>query len=159
VAAWELAKMSREKVKEHVALGGLDLDLVRINDHQDIFHFVFDLDIPGFQPRQFVSMIVWKWGADKKELTVVYDDVKHADFSVCKEYLRASVTAMFKFKQEAEVGEIPQTKVTYTVQVDLGGVIPKWVVNLQGVDELMYATSMPPTSPTPPTNPPLASGA
>jgi hypothetical protein len=67
--------------------------------------------------------------------------------------------AMCTYKQEAEVGEIPQTKVTYTVQVDLGGVIPKWVQNRQGVGQLMYVIEIPPpTSPPPPTNPPLAIG-
>ena len=45
---------------------------------------------------------------------------------------------MVKYKQEAEVGKIPQTKVTYTQQVDLGGRIPKWAQNRQGVSTLMY---------------------
>ena len=31
-----------------------------------------------------------------------------------------------------------QTKVTWTQQVDLGGAIPKWVQNRQGVGQLMY---------------------
>jgi hypothetical protein len=140
VAAWEMAKMSRENMKGHVEFGGLDRDLVKINDHQDIYHGVFDLSIPGFLPRQFVSRIVWKWAGDKKELTVVADSVKHTEFPVRKEYLRASSTVLCKYKQEADVGEIPQTKVTWTQQVDLGGVIPKWVVNRQGVSNLMYVT-------------------
>ncbi|GMI40481.1 hypothetical protein TeGR_g7371, partial [Tetraparma gracilis] len=110
VAAWELAKMSRENMKEHVAFGGLDRDLVRINDHQDIYHVVYDLSIPTFLPRRFVSRVVWKWEEDKKELTVVYDDVKHTAFPECKEYLRASATGMSQYKQEADVGKIPQTK-------------------------------------------------
>ncbi|GMI23740.1 hypothetical protein TeGR_g15203 [Tetraparma gracilis] len=142
VAAWELAKMSRESMKGHVAFGGLDRNLKKINDHQDIFHVVYNLSIPTFLPRQFVSRIVWKWAADKKELTVVYDDVKHTEFPARKEYLRASVTSTCKYKQEADVGGIPQTKVTYTVQVDLGGAIPKWVQNQQGVGSLMYLSAM-----------------
>ncbi|GMI27707.1 hypothetical protein TeGR_g14394, partial [Tetraparma gracilis] len=142
VAAWELANMSRESQKEHVEFGGLDRNLKKINDHQDIFHVVYDLSIPKFLPRQFVSMVVWKWDDDKQELTVVYDDVKHTKFPECKEYLRASVTSTCKYKQEADVGGIPQTKVTYTVQVDLGGRIPKWVQNRQGVGTLMYLSKM-----------------
>jgi hypothetical protein len=96
-------------------------------------------------------MIVWKWTADKKELTVVYDDIKHTNFPECKEYLRASATAIFKYKQEADVGELPQTKVTYIQQVDAGGAIPKWAQNRQGVGQLMYVIER--TSPTPTTPP------
>jgi hypothetical protein len=138
VAAWELAKMSRENMKEHVAFGGLDRDLVKINDHQNIYHVVYDVSIPRFLPRQWVSKVIWKWAADKKELTVAYDDIKHDAFAERKEYLRSSSTVLCKYKQEAAVGGIPQTKVTYTVQVDLGGAIPKRVLNRQGVGQLMY---------------------
>jgi hypothetical protein len=138
VAAWEMAKMSRENVKVHVAFGGLDRDAVKINDHQNILHTVIDLSIPGFLPRQFVSKVVWKWAADKKELTVVADDVVYDAFPEREEYLRASSTAIMTFKQEAEVEEIPQTKVTYTHKVDLGGVIPKWVQNGKTVETLVY---------------------
>ena len=142
VAAWEMAKMSRENQKEHVAFGSLDRDLVRINDHQNIYHVVNDLSIPKFLPRQFVSMVVWKWDEDKQELTVVADSVEHTDFPERKEYLRASSTSICTYKQEADVGEIPQTKVTWTQQMDLGGAIPKWVQNRQGVGQLMYVRAL-----------------
>jgi hypothetical protein len=128
--------------------------MAKINDHQNIYHFVYDLSIPRFLPRQWVTKIVWKWAADKKELTVVYDDVKHDAFQESEAYQRASATAIYQYKQEVEVGGIPQTKVTYTVQVDLGGAIPKRMQNRQGVGDLMYGASMPPTSPAPPPNPP-----
>jgi hypothetical protein len=119
----------------------LELELKKINNHVDIYHLVIDLSIPGFLPRQFVARIVWKWAADKKELTVVYDDVEHDAFPGRKEYLRASATSMCTYKQEAEVGGIPQTKVTYTQHVDVGGAIPKWVQNRQGVGQLMYVVA------------------
>ncbi|GMI53113.1 hypothetical protein TeGR_g14713 [Tetraparma gracilis] len=80
VAAWELAKMSRENRKEHVTFGGLDRNLKKINDHQNIYHVVYDLSIPTFLPRQFVSRVVWKWDEDKKELKAYYDDVTHEAF-------------------------------------------------------------------------------
>ena len=138
VAAWEMAKMSRENQKARAASGGLESDLVKINEHQNIYHVVYDLSIPTFLPRQFVSMIVWKWDEDKKELTVALDTIEHDAFPKRKEYLRASTTFMANFKQVADVGEIPQTKLTWTQQVDLGGRIPKWAQNRQGVGQLMY---------------------
>ena len=158
VAAWELARKSRESMKGHVVFGGLDRDLVKINDHRDVFHVVYDLSIPTFLPRQFVSRVVWKWAAGKEELTVVADSVEHTEFPERKEYLRASNTVMVKYKQEAFVGGIPQTKVTWTQQVNLGGRIPKWAQNRQGVGALMYVIEHAPTSPAPPTNPPLVPG-
>ncbi|GMI28241.1 hypothetical protein TeGR_g4461, partial [Tetraparma gracilis] len=142
VAAWEMAKMSRENQKEHVAFGGLDRDLVKINDHQNVFHVVFDLSIPRFLPRQWVTKIVWKWAADKKALTVVVDDVKHGEFPERKEYLRAASTHEWTYRQEAKAGELPQTKVTYTVQVDVGGAIPKWAQNRKSISQLMYLSVM-----------------
>jgi hypothetical protein len=142
-------------MKRHVARGGLDREIVRINDHQNILHIVFDLSIPGFLPRQWVMRNVWKWAADKKELMLVSDDAVHNDFQERKEYLRASSTVVVKYKQEAFVGETPQTKVTWTQQVDIGGRIPKWAQNRQGVGQLMYVFEFAPfTSHTPPLTPP-----
>jgi hypothetical protein len=83
-------------------------------------------------------MDIWKWEANRQELTVVADSVDHAAFPVRKEYLRASSTVVAKYKQEASVGGCPQTKVTWTQQLDAGGAIPKWAQNRQGVGQLMY---------------------
>jgi hypothetical protein len=137
VAAWELAKMSRESMKEHVAFGGLDRDLVKINDHLDVYNNVIDLAIPGFLPRQWVTITAWKWSEDRKELTIVDDDTEHDDFPEGNEFERASATTMVKYETAADLGEIPQTRVTYTLQVDLAGRISKWVVNMRGVGFLM----------------------
>jgi hypothetical protein len=142
--------MSRENQKLHVASGGLGRDLLKINNHRDIFHVVTDLAIPGFLPRQWVVNTVWKWAADKKEITVVGDSVEHDEFPERKEYLRATGTSMFKYKQEAGNGEISQTKVTYTQQVDVGGRIPKWAQNRQGVGKLMYVIENVPYTARPP---------
>ena len=138
VAAWEMAKMSRENMQGHVAFGGLDRDLVKNNDHQNIFHAVFDLSIPRFLPRQWVTMTIWKWAEDKQELTVAGEDIEDVRFPERKEYLRASGSALYKYKRMADVEGQEQTKVTWTQQVDLGGAIPKWVQNRQGVGQLMY---------------------
>jgi hypothetical protein len=83
-------------------------------------------------------MIIWKWAADKRELTVVAENVEHATFPERKEYLRASGTVVVKYKQETVVGGCPQTKVTWTQQLDAGGAIPKSAQNRQGVGQLMY---------------------
>jgi hypothetical protein len=134
-----MAKTSRENMKRHIARGGLERDLVEVNDHQHVYHVVVDMSIPGFLPRQFVSRVVWKWGEDKTELKVALDHVHHDGFAERKEYLRACTTTLVKYTQEAKLRGINQTKVTWTQQVDLGGAIPKWVQNRQGVSNFMYA--------------------
>jgi hypothetical protein len=145
-----MAKMSRENMKVHVHDGGLDRDLVKNTDHASIYHVVYDLSIPGFLPRQWVQMIVWQWAADKQELTVVADSVEATAFPERKEYLRASGTVVVKYQQEADVDGCPQTKVTWTQQVDAGGAIPKWAQNRQGVGQLMYVIGHAPyLAPTP----------
>jgi hypothetical protein len=134
-----MAKMSRENMKEHVAFGGLDRDLLKVTDHENIYHVVYDLSIRGFLPRQWVSRIVWKWAAGgKQELTLVLDDVKHVAVPEREDYVRATGFSMIKYKQEKTTGEVSQTKVMYTVQLNLGGRIPEWVQNRQGVGTLMY---------------------
>ena len=147
--------MSRESMKGHVAFGGLDRDLVKINDHHDVFHVVYDLSIPGFLPRQFVDTVIWKWSSDKSKLSTVVDDVESVAFSGRKEYLRASNKGFTTYKQGAFAGEIHQTEVTWIVQLELGGAIPKWVQNRQGVSTLKYVRllNLPPHAPS---NPPIA---
>jgi hypothetical protein len=153
VAAWELAKMSRELRKHHAKSGGLEQALLKVNDHQDIYHSVVDLSISGFLPRQFVMEYVWKWGADNQELTVVAESVAHEDFPEDGAYQRVASTIMVKYKQEEEVGGVPQTRVTWTQQLGLGGEISEWVVSQQAVKQLVYVFEhAPPSSPAPPAN-------
>ena len=130
--------MSRENMKVHDQDGGLGRNLLKINNHQKIYHVVYDLSIPRFLPRQWVAMIVWKWEEDKKELTVASDSVEHIRFPERKEYLRASGSALYKYSRMAAAEGTEQTKVTWTQQLDLGGAIPKWLQNRQGVSQLMY---------------------
>ncbi|GMI39207.1 hypothetical protein TeGR_g10090 [Tetraparma gracilis] len=49
------------------------------------------------------------------------------------------------YTKQRSIGEgvlTPQTKVSYTQQVDLGGSVPKWVQNSKAVDTLMYLGGM-----------------
>jgi hypothetical protein len=152
VAAWEMSKMSRANLKVHVKDGGLGRDMKKITVHNNILYNVHDLKIPTFLPRVFVWSGVWKWSDDRKELTVAFDDVEHEDYPEREDYLRVSGRYTMKFKQEAEVGGIPQTKVSYNQFVDLKGAVPPWVQNMQGVEFLMCVPtrrgfSLPPTTP------------
>jgi len=94
-AAWEISKMSRELVK---VVGSLERSLASINDHYGVIRMVYDFGIPGFQPREFLSSLVWRRQGDK--LAVVYDDTEHADFPVSPSLVRGSTTIYYEYVRE-----------------------------------------------------------
>ena len=136
-AAWEVAKMCRETIKE---AGSLERSFTRVNNRYIIFHVVYDLKIPGFRPRDFVSSVVWRQQGDK--LVVVYDDVEHTDFLPNPSFVRATTKVSWAYEKLRPVGGVPQTRVAFTQQISLGGVIPTFVANGQAVNQLMYLSTM-----------------
>lgn len=132
-------------MKNHRDFGGLERALKKINGHHNIYHVVYDLGIPTFKPREFVMSQIWKW-TEEDVLTSVGSDVADPEFPLRSEYLRSSSAVLMTYTKQRSIGEgvlTPQTKVSYTQQVDLGGSVPKWVQNSKAVDTLMYAP--PPT--------------
>jgi len=139
-AAWEMAKMSRENRKQHLAFGGLERCLNPENGHHNVYHMVYDLGIRGFQPREFLLTQIWKLQEDR--LVVGYKSLEHADFPLRPQYVRATSRAMWVYETVQQAGNTPQTRVTYSCQIDLGGVIPKLFVNRGAVSQLAYLSTM-----------------
>jgi len=136
-AAWELAKTSRESLSNSRSLAR---SFAKTNVHHGLFHLVFDLHIPGFLPREFLTEQVWRRQGEK--LAVAYESVEHDDFPLNPSYVRGTSTAYWEYEKLQPVGGLPQTRVTYTPQIDLGGLIPKSVVNSGAVGQLMYLSTM-----------------
>jgi len=136
-AAWDMCQTSRESLRDH---GSLPRSLTKLNDHYGVFHGVYDFNIPGFRPREFLSAQVWRQQGD--ELTVVYDNTHHTDFPLNPSYVRGSSIVHTVYRSLQPVGGLPQTQVTWTQQVNLGGAIPKFVVNGQAAGQLMYLSTM-----------------
>ena len=89
-AAWEWALSTREKSKSYCEGSGLEKNIVKLNDHSQLFHVVYDLGIPGSQPREWLTKIVWK-KQDDGSLVNVFEDVKHDNFpEQSGKYVRAS---------------------------------------------------------------------
>jgi len=135
-AAWEMNQMSRENVRNH---GSLPRSLTKLNDHSGVFHGVYDFQIPGFRPREFLSALVWRRRGD--ELTVVYDDAHHTDFQLNPSYVRGTSTVHIVYRSLQPFGGLPHTQMTWTQQVDLGGLIPKSVVNGRVVNRLGFIST------------------
>ena len=136
-AAWEMAKMSREQVS---TAWSLERSLTRMSEHRSVFHVVYDFGIPGFTPREFLTYVVWRRRGDN--LTVIYDGAELADFAPKPAYVQGTSTAHYEYEKLQAVGDVPQTRVTYTQQVNLGGLIPTSLVNGQAANNLMYLSAM-----------------
>ena len=93
--AWEISKMNREQARD---AGSLERSFTKTNDHHGVYHVVYDFGIPGFQPREFLSSLVWRQQGDK--LVVLYDDVEHTDFPVSPSLVRGSTTIHCEYVRE-----------------------------------------------------------
>ena len=149
-AAWDMKKMSMEQTKRG---SNTDRALKEINNHHSVYHFVRDLRIPSFQPREWVFDMVWKWrdtredvGDGVRSLEIAYEH--NPDNLLFPErnsmFMRDgnSSTVHYSLEQMPSVGLVPQTRVTFTQVVNLGGAVPKWAVTRQGGKQLMYLSTM-----------------
>jgi len=136
-AARELAKTSRAQIKSKK---NLQSSLMKINDHQIIYHVVKEIKIPGFAPREFLSRVVWK--KQGQTLVVVYESMEHEDFPANDALVRAESTTYLEYKTLGSVGETHQTRVTLTQRSDLKGSIPKVFMNKGGFRSLMHLSKM-----------------
>ena len=91
-ARLQMNAMSREQVR---AAGSLERSLTRVNDHNRTYHVVVDLKIPGFQPREFLTSLVWR--RQGKALTVVYGSVENDDFPRNPSYIRGTTFAIYEY--------------------------------------------------------------
>ncbi|GMH88273.1 hypothetical protein TL16_g11109 [Triparma laevis f. inornata] len=136
-AAREYVKMIREKMSAHCDFGGLEREVVKLNSHNDIYRVVHDLGVPGFAPREWLNRSVWKV-VDENTINVGYEDIEDGNFPIGagKKYARASSIVFLKYERLPEVNDIPQTRVTYCIQVDLRGLIPMFIANSKIISQL-----------------------
>jgi len=144
-AAWDLMKMSREQMKRR---SNTERSLVKINEHHSVYHFVKDLHIMSLQPREWIMNSVWKW-RDGRTLEIAYEhNPDHELFAKrSSKFMRDgnSSTVHYLLEQmpsSSSSGGVPQTRVTFTQTVNLGGVVPKWAVTRHGGKQLMYVSTM-----------------
>jgi len=120
-AAWEMAKMSREQLKKP----SLWKTLTAVNSHNHVYHTVCDyVNAPGFLPREFVVRQVWQH-QDAEKLVVIYESFEHADYPMRSEYVRGSSMTCSAYVQLPTVAGVPQTRVTSTSEIDMGGNLPR----------------------------------
>ncbi|GMH58858.1 hypothetical protein TrLO_g8001 [Triparma laevis f. longispina] len=142
-AAWELTRMTRERVKDHYKFGGVDRKVDKLSYHSDMYYFAVDFGIKSFALREWLVKFVWKM-VDENTMIVGYEDTEDDNFpiGVRKKYVRASSGAFWKYERLPEVSGTPQTRVTYCQQVDLKGFMPLFVMNSRIVQTLEYLSTM-----------------
>ena len=142
-AAWEYARMTRERIKDHYDFGGLDREVVKLTNHSELFRNAIDFGVKTLAPREWLTKGVWKM-VDEDTMIVCYEDAKDERFppGAGKGYTRASSGAFWKYERLPEVKGIPQTRVTYVQQADLKGLIPSFIVNSKIVGALGYLFKM-----------------
>jgi len=89
-----------------------------------VYHTVNDnVRVPGFLPREFVARQVWQQ-QDAEKLVVIYEGFEHTDYPMRPEYVRGSSTTSFAYVKLPPVSGVPQTHVTFTAEIGMGGYIP-----------------------------------
>ncbi|GMI34758.1 hypothetical protein TeGR_g897, partial [Tetraparma gracilis] len=133
--AMETEKESRAIMKKDEYL---EKSILHLNAHSYVYHVVVDLGVPGFTPREFLTLVVWRKEGDCFNL--YYGPTEHDNFPQTGKWLRGRSNCMFAFKQIEDAGGTPQTLVTMTQKVELAGNIPRFLLESddKAIDNLMY---------------------
>ena len=140
-AAEGFITMARHKVQEFFANGGLERDMQMHSDHSFTGQQVRDFKIPTFSPREFVVRSVWRWESETV-LLVATESCLAEQYPIRPGIVRGSVMTLKKFERLDPLGEIPQTRITWTQQPDMGGLIPSRAVRGAAVGQMMYVRRM-----------------
>jgi hypothetical protein len=135
-AAKAFITTARSKVQEFYNNGGLERDVQTHNDHSFTGHQVRDFKIPTFSPREFVSRVVWRWESETV-LLVVTEGCLDGKYPIRPGIVRGSAVTLEKFERLDPVGEIPQTRITWTQQPDMSGLVPSRAVRGTAVSQMM----------------------
>jgi len=138
-AAWEYDKTSRQNGNGYyVSNAGMPRDVVPENDHNTLYHSTFNFVVLGISPRDFLNRIIWKWSPGKTRMAIVYAEVEDPAFPPAKHFIRGSSESITVYDTLPPIGGTAQTKITWTIRVDMKGAMPKALVNGQGIKTLSY---------------------
>jgi len=137
-ASWEVMGMSREQTR---VSGNPERSQTSYNAHSALYRDIYDLGVPGCLPREAVLRLVWK-KQGLNSFRVAYESTEVSEFPHDPNFVRMVVAIDYLYEKLPDVSGVAQTRVTYTTQADVGGSVPKFVVNREAVDQLMYLSRM-----------------
>jgi len=135
-AAFETALKDRWHMKESYQNKEVERTVTEASDHSSVLQMILNLDIPGLANREFVLQNLWE--RTPETIFVTQESADLPEFPRRRKYVRATVTAYWLYTKLPSKFSFPQTQVTYTMSIDLHGILPSWVPQLLAVDELMY---------------------
>jgi hypothetical protein len=112
------------------------------NDHSFTGQQKRDFNIPTFSPREFVARSVWRWESETV-LLVASEPCLAEHYPIRPGIVRGSAATLHTFERLEPLGEIPQTRATWTRQPDMGGFIPSQAVRGAAVGQMMYVALLP----------------
>jgi hypothetical protein len=144
-AAYHVLVLSRASVKSFKDFsggGGQERNVVELNRHSFIYQMVVDHKIPGFGPRESVWLCVGRTeSAEAVEVTIVPHTCD--EFPLRPQFVRGLCTLVVRLEKLPPLeGGIPQTRVTYTQQMDAGGRLPSKLVNRFAAAQLSPLSTM-----------------
>jgi len=145
IAAWEMTKMSREILTVLSAAHDrgyqeFDRKFMKVNEHNYLYYLLVQVNVPGVLPREILVNILWKW-LDADTLVVVYNDAEHDDFPKVAGHVRSSIKSICKYERLPPLNNIPQTRLTFTLQANPEGTIgmlPDGYLKAMTVSQLEY---------------------
>ncbi|GMI45735.1 hypothetical protein TrCOL_g13458, partial [Triparma columacea] len=120
------SRMLRNTARER---GIVDFMVEKVNDHTLYYFSTRNLGVPGLSKRQWRSKITWKRVDNGKIVMVVADTLGLLDKSPILHVLGSGNT-IWIFEALPSVRGMPQTAVTFTGKVNLGGAVPTFIMNM-----------------------------
>jgi hypothetical protein len=121
---------SRDEMKKAKMNGINTMKVVNVNPHTLYYITSRNIGIPGFSPRDNRSKVTWFKQQDGKVIINIEDTEElHDDFPVMAGNVLAKINTVWVFQPLKPVGDVPQTSVTFTTKVDLGGVFYSPIMN------------------------------
>jgi hypothetical protein len=135
-AATDFQFNTRKKINDFYGGAGLERAQTTHNEHSYTCQLVQDLAIPTISLREFVSKVLWRWESETV-LVVVTESCLSERYPIRKGYVRGTVKILERFEKLAPRGRVPQTRVTWIQQPDLGGLIPSAAVRGAAIGQMM----------------------
>mmetsp|Transcript_18700 Transcript_18700/g.38909 ORF Transcript_18700/g.38909 Transcript_18700/m.38909 type:complete len:1880 (-) Transcript_18700:55-5694(-) len=128
--AYEYKKDTREKLNGLKKRKIVKQMVKRKGDHSQLYLSIRNLGVRGFKNREFRASCIWQKDEEGNIWTTYQDTSKlNEEFPIKDGNVLGSSRTTWKFEALPKIGEISQTKVSFTSLVDIGGNVPNYVMN------------------------------
>jgi hypothetical protein len=168
-AAWEMSKTCMSELEAHLARGGVKQEFVKMKNKSSIYHLVRDLGLKGVKHKEWLLRRTWALRSGNEVLVCVYESIDEHSKVRAREASakpntppspshspprppqippsddcsRVDSAIMCKYeKLELIDGTLPQTRVSFYFQIDMGEDVPKDVACSEVLLDLLSLSRM-----------------